>query len=47
MKLQHPNRVGQEGQGPLDFGDDPDYIDLHKSQGWYEVDDKTGKPKDQ
>lgn len=44
MKLQHPARVGD--LPPVDFGDDPDYIDLHKSQGWVEVDDKTGKAKD-
>lgn len=35
-KLQHPDRGDQK---PVDFGDDPDYIDLHKNQGWFEVDD--------
>ena len=43
-KLQHPDRVGD--LPPADFGDDEDYIELHKSQGWVEVDDKTGKPSD-
>lgn len=43
-KLQHPDRVGD--QKPVDFGDDKDYVELHKRNGWYEVDESTGKPKD-
>jgi hypothetical protein len=46
MKLQHPDRVNQKGLKPVEFGDDKDYIDLHKAAGWYEVEPDTGKPKD-
>lgn len=44
MKMQHPDRVGD--QPPVELGDDPDYLELYRQQGWVEVDDKTGKPKD-